>query len=163
MRQRVIFLTVLVVAILAEWTAATLAYHTIGEIISGLLTLLIGLNLIPLTLHVARQPRAAWATLALIALLLVPYQAVLGARWVALHTEAEQIVAHAEEVRRETGRYPTDLASYTFRDSGLRSYFALYGPQDDSPSEFLLTYSIGTPSTSHSYRAETGEWFYYPD
>lgn len=163
MRQRVLFLTALVVAILAEWTAATLAYHTIGEIISGLLILLIGLNLIPLTLHVARQPRAAWATLALVALLLVPYQVVLGARWLALHAEAEQIVAHAEQMRRETGSYPTNLAGYTFQNGSLRPYFTLYNPQDGSDSEFLLSYSIGTPSTSHSYVAKTGTWFYYPD
>jgi len=143
-----------------EILCAYLAYETIGEIISNLYFLAIGFNLI--FIIVARRSRtlAALGTVVL-ALVIIPYQLQLGYRLLRLQAEATQTVAYLYEYKAQTGTYPPDLSRYTFADPALQPYFHEYQAGGQG-SNFLLSYYVGSPSTSHTFSPENG-WSYYPD
>ena len=61
----------------------------------------------------------------------------------------------------QTGAYPPDLSGYTFANPALQPYFHEYQP-DAHGTGFVLSYYVGTPSTSHTFSSEDG-WSYYPD
>lgn len=155
------FAALLAVAVVAEFAGASLAYHTIGAVTSSLLFLAVGLNLVPIILHVARK--SSLAVLAALALFvaIVPYQGLLGYRLLALGEEAGKIVSCVYDVRLHTGEYPADLSAYSFHDTNLRPFFQEYR-RDAELGGFGLYWYIGTPSTSHSYTPRQG-WGYYPD
>jgi hypothetical protein len=150
--RRVLLLGALLVPI--EYGFARLAYHTIGEIVAGMYVMLVLFNVLPLAL-VIRAPRVARILLILLALLIIPYQAWLGVRWWRVHREAQRIVDFATAQKRATGAYPADLNGYAFRDAGVRALITYDGGTD-------VSYSVGTPSTSHWYEEGQG-WLYYPD
>ncbi|MGI5836543.1 MAG: hypothetical protein ACOX87_08645 [Chloroflexota bacterium] len=160
-RNAVPFAALLVTAVGAELAAAWLAYYTIGEIVSGMLFIALGLNVVPIALYALRRPVTAVLAALVLFAAIVPYQAVLGHRLLALNDEAGRVVAYLYETRFRTGEYPHDLTGYTFRDAGLQPYFQEYR-RDAESGGFRLNWYVGTPSTSHSYTPRDG-WGYYPD
>ena len=110
----------------------------------------LGLNVVPIALYVLRRPvMAVLAALVLFAAI-VPYQAVLGHRLLALNGEAGRVVAYLYETRFRTGEYPHDspatpsvtlVCSPTSRNTGAMLKVVA----------FALNWYVGTPSTSHSY------------
>jgi hypothetical protein len=93
------------------------------------------------------------------AVLVLP-QAELSERLVSLRQEALAVAAHVEQVRLATGRYPTNLAGYSFRKAGLERHLT-YVP-DPERGGFRVSYWIATPNVSYDYSPHSG-WVYYPD
>lgn len=145
-----------------DCASAILAYHTIGEVISGFYFFLIGMaNVVVLGVALMNR-RAALIAAVAVTVLALPFQLFLGVRWWRIHGEAERIIAYAEDHRRETGTYPTSLTDYAYRDRYTQSFVQDYRLSRRSSSDYSLSYRIGTPSTSHSYSPRNG-WSYYPD
>lgn len=164
------FLGLFVVAVGLEVAAARLAWETLGEIESALYLGLVLLNLVPLAVYLvgttpvdspARTRRLGRIGLALLFLLIVPYQAYLAWWAVRLEREAARVVGWVYEQRLNVGAYPAGLEGYPPRDVGAFRQIR-YRPDPGSPREFVVSYSIGTRSTSHWYRPSSN-WFYYPD
>jgi hypothetical protein len=143
-----------------EVFCAYLAYETIGEVVSVLYFLAVGINLVFILLAVRSRSLAALGVVAL-ALLIIPYQLFLGQRLVRVQAEATRIVSFAYEQKISTGEYPPDLGSYTFHDPEMEKYVQEYRA-DKSLGGFVVFYRVGTESTSHSYSPRYG-WGYYPD
>jgi hypothetical protein len=141
-----------------EFGCAHLAYHTIGEIVSGIYFALLFANLVP-TVAMFFSRRWALVTLLLIALLIVPYQAYLGVRWWRVHRESERIVAYVRSVVVSTGQPPSDLKGYTFRDAGAKDFIAY----TVNGGMYQVNYFIGTGTTSHWWNPGAGKWQYYAD
>ena len=144
-----------------ELLCALLAYETIGEMTRSLYLLgIVAFNLLFSLLALRHRAAAALGAVAL-ALLVIPYQVVLGDRLLRAQAEAARIVAFAYEQKIQQGTFPADLSGYTFGDAALKPYFHEY-QLDKTRGQFAVSYWIGTESTSHSYSSETG-WGYYPD
>ena len=144
---------------LEAWCAYR-AYETIGELVSGAYFAALALNLAFIVLAVRSRLAAAVAAVALGAAI-IPYQLVLCSRLLRVQKEAAGLVAHVYEEKLRTGKYPADLRSYVFRDPRMKPYIQGYELTDDGGG-FLLTYRVGTESTSHGYSPKDG-WGYYPD
>ena len=160
-QEAISFAALLAVTVPVEMACAGLAYHTVGEIVSRLLFIAVGLNAIPALLFLRRRPVLSTILVLAIAAAIVPYQGMLGHRLIVLQDEAGQIVRYVGGAKRETGEYPTDLSGYSYRDPSLREHFHEYQP-DDSAGGYRLSWFVGTPQTSHSYSPRDG-WSYYPD
>jgi hypothetical protein len=159
--RRLLYLTGPLVAV--ELACAQLAYHTIGEIVSGMLFALVLFgNLVVIAAAFANTP-AARVVLLLLALLVVPYQLVLGVRWWRVHREAERVVAFAEAGFAATGQYPPNLSGYVARDRGTLEYIR-YGVNGVGTGgrPYDVAYSVGTETTSRWWEPGAG-WRYYPD
>ncbi|MBM4032696.1 MAG: hypothetical protein FJ291_13035 [Planctomycetes bacterium] len=162
MRKVDILLFSLLIGVLVplEVWCAFLTYETIGEVARVVYFAALALNLPLIVLGVRYRLAAALAAFALGAAV-IPYQLVLCSRLLRVQKEAASIVAHVYEERLKTGKYPADLRSYVFRDPGMKPYIQGYELTDDGGG-FLLTYRVGTESTSHWYHPKDG-WGYYPD
>ena len=159
-RPWLLFLTRFAVLVLVEILCAQLAYETFGEVVRSVYLLVVALNVPLLILALWRMPAATIGMVAL-ALLIVPYQVVLGQRLWRVQNEAAQIVHHAYGERLATGRYPRDLSGYVLRDPAMARLIQSYEPVEESGG-FLLAYRVGTVNTSHTYSPLHG-WQYYPD
>ena len=156
----VLFSLLMITLILLEALCARLAYQTLGEIMSTVYALLVVLNLVPLWL--ATRSRAAAALVAAtLALLIIPYQLLLADRLWRVQAEADHVLTYLHEQRLSTGQYPANLSEYRFHDSEMAAYVHDY-QIDETQGGFVLSYSVGTPTTSHTYSPATG-WTYYPD
>jgi hypothetical protein len=61
----------------------------------------------------------------------------------------------------KTGQFPEDLKNYSFKYKNLVQEFFY---QKVSESDFSISFSVGTLSTSHYYRHSQGKnWEYYDD
>ena len=151
---------ILFILIGLEVYAAQLAYHTIGEVISSLYLVLIGLNAIPIVLLLSKTMKK-WGVvlMSIIALAILPYQFYLGSLLNPLEIEAEKLVDYLEREKGENGTYPQDLSDYNFNQARLENHFRY----QKLNNEFELSYFVGTPNTSHFYLNQTGQWFYYAD
>ena len=138
---------------------AALAWHTIGEVVSGFVFVLLG-NAVAVGVAFASR-LAAWVLLVALALLIIPWQAVLGVRWGRVHREAERIVAYVQAQHAATGQYPPNLNSYTFRDAGTRPYIEYIAGVDSAG--FEVHYRVGSGGTAHTWHDQSTKWFYYPD
>lgn len=156
-------LTLAAVLVVAETGCAVLAYYTIGEIVSGMYFLLVLMNAIPLGVAFLNR-RLAAAGFLLLAMMIIPYQSVLGVRWWRVHREAQRVVAWAQAQNGKTGAWPTDLSGYTFRDPGTRDFITYWGNPNSGPAgqAGTVSYSIGSGSTAHWYEPSAG-WMYYAD
>jgi hypothetical protein len=152
-----LFITLLPLEILC----AFLAYETLGEIFSHLYLMGIILLHVPIIVLALRQPVVAAIGIVVLALLIIPYQVMLGHRLMQVQAETTQIVAYLYEQKAETGAYPANLSSYTFGDAALQTYIQRYQPGEMGKT-FTVFYRVGTETTSHWYSSETG-WGYYPD
>jgi hypothetical protein len=137
-----------------------LAYHTLGEISRALYWLVVSLN-VPLLLLARWRMRAATVGILVLALLVVPYQAALGARLWRVQREAAAIVHHAYQIKLATGAFPDDLSGYVYRDTKAARFITHYGLSEELGG-FGLSYRVGTVNTSHTYSPRYG-WGYYPD
>jgi hypothetical protein len=157
------FLFVLLLALLIplELLCARLAYETLGEIISAFYFLsIIGLNLLFIILAFRYRAAAALGAVGL-ALLIIPYQIILGDRLIRVQAEASQIVSYVYEQKIQNGVFPSDLSCYIFHDPTMKTYIQNY-QLDEVGKQFKVFYRVGTESTSHWYSSDTG-WGYYPD
>jgi hypothetical protein len=138
-----------------------LAYETLGEVISALYLLATLLAQVPL-LIIAQMSRR-WAMIGAVglALAVVPYQLYLGIRFLRVDAEAKRIVAYAWGVQQAAGSFPATLNNYSFTDPGTKRFIQAYEVLPRT-GDFVLTYRVGTESTSHWYSSDTG-WGYYPD
>jgi len=143
-----------------ELFCARLAFETLGEVTSSLYFMAVGLNLIFVVLAYRSRALAALGVV-ILALAIIPYQLFLGDRLVRVQAEASRIVTYAYEERIATGDYPPTLANYAFHDPDVEPFIQSYRVEADG-SGFSLYYRVGTETTSHSYRSQTG-WSYYPD
>lgn len=153
---------VLLVALLVplEIFCAYLAFDTLGEVVSTLYFIAIGLNLIFVVLAF-RSRTLATLGLLLLAMAIIPYQLYLGNRLLRVQDEAGRIVAYVYEVRVDTGEFPPTLAGYEFHDPEIEQFIRSYRVEQDG-SEFSLFYRVGTEDTSHHFMSQSG-WGYYPD
>jgi hypothetical protein len=156
-----VFIVLLAVLVPLEVLCAQLAYQTLGEVIRAVyLMAIIGLN--ALWVVVAwHKPGVATLGAIVLAVGIIPYQLWLGQRLLRVQAETTRIVAYAYEQRAQVGAYPTDLTSYTFHDSAMRTYIQAY-QHDATQDRFVVYYRVGTDNTSHWYSSHTG-WGYYPD
>jgi len=144
-----------------ELFCASLAYETIGEITSRLYFLgIIPLNLLFIALFFRFQKTAMLGVVAL-ALIIIPYQLLLGTRLLRIQAETVRIVAYVYEEKEKTGAYPVDLSAYTFQDAHIQPFIQGYR-LDPLKEHFIVYFRVGTDTTSHWYSSETG-WGYYPD
>jgi hypothetical protein len=154
------FIVLLALLLPLELAAALLAFHTLSEIDSGLWRLAVTLNLFFFIAYWLNARQLPWMGVICFALVLIPYQMLLGCQWVLIRRESQRIVAFVEAEEETTGQFPTDLTGYRFsypRLAGRIHYTRLR-----QPGSFQVTYYVGTPSTSHWYTPEGG-WGYYPD
>jgi hypothetical protein len=155
------FAGLLLVALPIEVYCARLAFHTLGEVISAILLLAVGLNIFPIALYALRYRVAAIVAALAIVVAIVPYQLILGERLLELQMEASHVVAYAYETQARTGEFPPDLTTYHFTNPDLRDHFEEYQTGAEHGG-FAVRYWVGTRSTSHWYSPRTG-WGYYPD
>jgi hypothetical protein len=162
MKKIEVLLFVLLMAVIVplEVVCAFLAYETIGEVISALYFLALGINLLFILLALRSRSLAALGVV-ILALVIIPYQVVLGQRLLRVQAEAARIVTFVYEHKVNSGEYPPDLADYTFNDPEMKKYVQTYN-LDESRGGFVLCYRVGTESTSHWYDPDNG-WGYYPD
>ena len=153
-----ILLWLFLILIPLEHACSVLAFHTIGEIASGLYRLFLTANVLFLIMFLLGWRRSSYAMILLLAIMLIPYQLGLGLTWWFVHGEANRIVEHVEQEKRETGTFPKDLSGYEFGHERVKPQI-YYRPNEDS---FHVSYYIGTRSTSHWYD-NGGSWMYYPD
>ncbi len=156
-----LFALLMGVLIPLELLCALLAYETLGEITSYIYFMgIVGLN--SLFIILAFRYRAAAALSAvLLALLIIPYQVILGQRLLRVQAEATHIVAFVFEQKVQSGAFPSDLSSYAFHDAEMKAYIKSY-QLDEVREQFTVFYRVGTESTSHWYSSQNG-WGYYPD
>jgi hypothetical protein len=160
-RAFLLFIALMIVAIAIELVCAWLAYHTIGEIVSSLMFLVVALNIVPIVLFAVRKQAFAVLVALVLVAAIVPYQAVLGYRLIAVQQEAVTVISYLYETKLHTGEYPADLSGYSFHDPSLSPFFHQYSRSAEHGG-FTLCWYVGTPNTSHSYTPIHG-WGYYPD
>jgi hypothetical protein len=156
----ILFLLLMIILVPLELLCAALAYHTLGEITSVIYFLIVSLNIVCIALAFYSRLAAGFLAV-LLGLAIIPYQLLLGHRFLQLQHEAARIVAYVYEHKVQTGEYPADLTGYEFQDATLQAYIQKYS-QDEKSGGFVLYYRVGTESTSHSYSPQHG-WGYYPD
>jgi hypothetical protein len=155
-----LFVLLMVVIVPLEVACAFLAHETIGEVTSALYFLALGINLLFVLLAVRSRSLAAIGAV-ILALLIIPYQVMLGQRLLRVQAEAARIVAFAYEHKINSGEYPLDLSGYAFNDQEMKKYVQSYST-DESRGGFVLCYRVGTETASHWYDPDGG-WGYYPD
>lgn len=156
-----LFALLLGVLIPLELLCALLAYETIGEITSSIYYIsIVGLNLLFLVVAFRYRVVAAMGVVGL-ALLIIPYQAILGNRLLRVQAEVTRLVSSVYEQKVMSGAFPSDLSGYTFSDAEMKTYIQSY-QVSQTCEQFTVFYWVGTESTSHWYSSEDG-WGYYPD
>jgi hypothetical protein len=163
MRSGDLMLFVLLMCILVpvEVACALLSYHTLGETAPFWYFAGIALNLVFAFIALA-NPRLAGMAAIVLALVIVPYQLVMGDRLLRLQAESARIVTFAYEEKAKTGKFPADLSAYQFADPEVKRFIQTYEAGPKVQGEFLLSYRVGSKSTSHWYSPATG-WGYHPD
>ena len=155
-----VYLTIQIILIGLEVVAALLAIRTLNEITSELMFLIIGLNVIPGLLYIINFKKAALVGAVLIASAIVPYQLVLGHRYVQLKQESENVVDFVYDYYTTRGSFPSDLSEYDFENPTLSEYITY---ERQATQDFTLTYFVGDPLTAHFYHHQSGgEWRFEP-
>jgi hypothetical protein len=164
MRKPDVLVFILLVGALVplEVLCAFLAFHTLGEIVSGFYFLLVALNLnlVFVAIAIFSRTLAAIGAVAL-GLAIIPYQLVLADRLMRVQAEVTRILTFAYEQRQATGEYPADLRAYTFHDPDTRQYLEGYSAPPGGRA-FTVGYYVGSKDASHWYCSITG-WHYNPD
>ena len=151
---RLLFVLAALVLVPVEIFCVWSSLETQGEVIEGLLRLMLGINLIPLALFWWR-PQAALLVAVLLFALIVPYQLVLLNRLTRINNEVVRIVDSRLRFRATGTPLPVTLDNYTFKDPSVRQYIHSYTVSDDL-SEFSLYYFVVNPGISHWYRSKDG-------
>ena len=157
-----LFALIMAILIPLEVLCAYLAYETIGEIVSKLYFFAVAINLVFILVAIRYRAVAALGAVAL-GLAIIPYQLVLGHRLLRVQVEAASIVGYVYDEKLQSGEYPADLSEFVFEDPAMERYVQAYRVDDSTDWDgFLLSYCVGTESTSHTYSPRHG-WGYYPD
>lgn len=135
------------------------ALETQGEVMQGLLQLLIWVNALWVGIF-WWYPRTALAGLLAVGLLVIPYQVALLDRLTRLNTEMTRLVDSRLRLLTEGKLIPPTLEDYEFSDLSLKK-FTSYRVAENG-REFQVYYFVVNSGISHSYDSKTG-WFYYPD
>lgn len=157
---RILFAASVAVLLPSEFYCVSSALETQGEVMQGLLKLLLWANALWVGMF-WWYPRVALAGLLAIGFLILPYQVALLDRLTRLNTEMTRLVDSRLRLRAEGKSIPLSLDDYKFIDPRLRRYVYSYEVEDDR-REFSLHYFVVQPGITHSFRSKTG-WFYYPD
>lgn len=143
-----------------ELGCARLAYHTLSEVDSiGLFLILIAGNLLTLLTLAVRLPRMSIVLMILISLLIIPNQIRLGIRLLMLNNEASRIVEYVESEVARTGKCPSNLSKYKFAFSSNEKHIQSYRV---APGGYIFYWYIGNRNASHWYAPLQG-YRYYPD
>ena len=127
---------------------------------SGLLRLLMLLNVAPVLLLMYEKNRSALVVTLLVAGLIAPTEVPLGLRYLQLKDESARLIEHVESVRAETGAYPRELVGY--RPGSVVTADTLWSYTVDERHGFVLGWTVVDPGLRHSYTVSHG-WYYYPD
>lgn len=150
---------VLGAAIFAHVVAAGIAYETFGEVYSAFLYLCLFLYVPWLAGYFCGYRADAAIGALVVAMFFVPPQFALLWRHISVREEVAQIVAYAEDVKRETGHFPRDLSGYEWNDTSSKDYLKYDCPDND---DLMIWFWSGNRNASHWYSSNTG-WEYYPD
>lgn len=157
---RILFTASGLVILPTEFYCVSSALETQGEVMQGLLQLLLWINAIWVGMF-WWFPRAALAGLLAIGLLILPYQVALLDRLARLNTEMMRLTDSRLRLRSEGKPIPLSLDDYEFADPRLRRFVYSYKVEEEG-RDFSLHYFVVQPGITHSYSSKTG-WFYYPD
>jgi hypothetical protein len=155
-----LFVVSFAVILPTEFYCVSSALATQGEVMQGLLRLLLWTNALWVGLF-WWFPRAALAGLLALGLLIMPYQVALLDRLTRLNAEMTVLVDSRLRLRAEGKPLPSRLEDYKFSDPRLRRFVYSYKVEEDG-RDFSLHYFVVQPGITHSYSSKTG-WFYYPD
>ncbi|MEM1451858.1 MAG: hypothetical protein AAF726_17850 [Planctomycetota bacterium] len=159
--DRRIFALTLLLLLPLEVICAQSAFHTLGEIDHMVVwSGVVAGNLFALALA-AFRPRAGAIAAVLVGLAIIPQHLGLIRRHSLVRHEATRIVAFAYEAKARSGAFPEDLAEFEYERPSVARYVQHYGA-DEEAGGFMVTYCVGTPTTSHWYTPKGG-WQYYPD
>ncbi|MEM9378350.1 MAG: hypothetical protein AAGB93_00275 [Planctomycetota bacterium] len=159
--DRSIFAITLLLLLPLEVICAQSAFHTVGEIDHMVVWFTVAAgNLFALALA-ALSPKAATVAALLVGATIVPYHLGLIRRHSLVRHEASRIVAFAYEAKAQSGAFPSDLVAFEYERPSVARYIQHYGT-DAQAGGFMVTYCVGTPTTSHWY-TPNGGWQYYPD
>src|SRR6266545_3290710 len=103
-------LPLLIAIVATEFAAAVLSHYTIGEIASAALMLLAGAVGFATFLTSFFHRRAAALIAIVMFLVIVPYQGMLGIKWLRLSREADRIINYVQTQKQATSAYPSDLS-----------------------------------------------------
>ncbi len=155
------FILILLILLPLEYFCARLAFETLGEIYEVFYYLLMILNVAPILLFIFKKRMAGFISVFIIGALIIPWQLKLGYRLLLLKEESANLVNYVYEYKQANGEFPKDASGHTFKYKKLTDYLQYkYSEQDKS---FLVTYWVGTATTSHFYRPQLKRWEYYPD
>jgi hypothetical protein len=157
---RILFAVSGAVLLPSEFYCVSSALETQGEVMQGLLKLLLWANVIWVGLF-WWFPRAALAGLLAMGLLILPYQVALLDRLARLNTEMMRLVDSRLRLQAEGKPIPLNLDDYKFADPRLRRFVYRYIVEENG-RDFSLHYFVVQPGITHSFSSKTG-WFYYPD
>jgi len=143
--------------LLIELLCIKFVWNTAGQSASTFWAMLVVAgNVIVFASLFFRRRRLSAALLAALVLLTCPSPVWLQIKLHFLESEARHIIAYAEGVRQQTGRYPPDLSTYPFRHPWTSSSFAYY------PMGFQLHWWAHQRGVSHWY-TPAGGFRFYPD
>ena len=97
--------------------------------------------------------------LVLLFVAIVPYNLYLMQKMWRVQTEALDVNTYLQNYYEENGVFPEDLSGFVTESGGALSTCIAYTREKES---YVLTYFVGTPTTSHFFRPRDG-WNYYPD
>ena len=154
------FASLIIALVPLEIVSGFLAYETIGAIVSGIYFLIIAVsNLLAIIVAVRSRKFAAIITIT-VAMIIIPYQAILGYRLLLIEQEVTHISTYANKQMFRQGAFPNDLSGYKFKHPEASRYISY--TVKPTQNHFTIYYFVGVSSTSHWYDSQTG-WGYYPD
>jgi hypothetical protein len=115
--------------VIIEVICANLSYYGLGWLGRIVMMLAVGQNFFVPVFYWRGLRNAALVVAVVIAILVIPYNLLLGQRLLALQDEANHVVAYINQVKEETGVYPSNLYEYRYKNWYLWGFFRIYTPQ----------------------------------
>ena len=134
-------------------------FYTQSELTQGLFALLVCLTGGSILLGFHRRELAIWCV-TLIGGSLLLWQTYQTRKWAVIHEDVVGIVRFIEEMKRETGQYPTNLDNYEFKRETVKPH--IYGLMPEERDGVRLLYFMNDASVMYWYSSNTG-FGYYPD
>ena len=157
----VLFIVLVFCILFLELIAAKLSYENYSWVQPALMYFLMVLNIIPIALYIFDKKRIALVLLILLGTLIVPRQFITANKRMELQKESSCIINYIYHQKIENEAFPKSLEGYGFTNKKLEKHFRYVLL---SKENFSLSYYVGTKSTSHFYRHDLGNcWFYYDD
>jgi hypothetical protein len=112
--------------IILEVVCANLSYYTLAALGRVGMMLAVGLNFFVLMFYWRGLRNTALVLAFVIAILVIPYNLLLGQRLLALTEEREHVIAYINHIKEETGLYPANLYEYRYKNWYLSGFFRIY-------------------------------------